>query len=269
MTTQSSQHVRHVTSVLPTIPILGVGVHRLTSDQALRLIGESHPEHRMLAYVNAHTLNLTTHNEDLRQTLNGCYLVVNDGLGVSLAARMRGESFLENLNGSDLTLHILELAAQQGWATYFLGGEPGIAELASQRLMARIEGLCIVGTCHGFTGESDESLVQRIKDSGASLLIVALGSPHQEIWLSRNLEATGALLGIGVGAFLDFSAGKVVRAPRWMNVLGVEWCFRLLQEPRRLWRRYVIGNPRFLFRAWRSRRNDMRVKDATNYGASE
>jgi len=207
----------------------------------------------MLAYVNAHTLNLAVHDHDLRRALNRSALVMNDGLGVSLAARMSGERFPENLNGSDFTVQLLELAAAIGWGVFLLGGEPGVAGTAADRLGERIEGLRIVGTCHGFTGESDDLLAQRVRDDGAEMLIVAFGSPRQETWIDRNLEATGALIGVGVGAFLDFSAGKVVRAPRWMNILGIEWCFRLLQEPRRLWRRYIVGNPLFLLRAWHDR----------------
>lgn len=241
---------------VPTLSILGVRVPKLTADHALRLIGDEElGSHQMLAYVNAHTLNLATQDEELHQALNGSQLIMNDGLGLNLAARMRGERFPENLQGSDFTVRLLELAASRDWKVFLLGGEPGVAETAAARLMERIKGLEVVGTCHGFTGESDEVLVQRIRDTEASLLIVALGSPRQEVFLHHNLKATGALVGVGVGAFLDFSAGKVTRAPRWMNVLGVEWCFRLLQEPGRLWRRYVVGNPAFLLRAWRDRRS--------------
>jgi len=92
-----------------------------------------------------------------------------------------------------------------------------------------------------------------VRESAADLLIVALGNPLQELWLDRNLDATGAHVGVGVGAFLDFSAEAVRRAPRWMSLLGIEWCFRLIQEPLRLWRRYLVGNPLFLARVLRER----------------
>jgi exopolysaccharide biosynthesis WecB/TagA/CpsF family protein len=241
---------------MPTISILGVDVNLLTGDQALETIGRRVDDgsgHQLLAYVNAHTLNLAARDGDLHWALRHCSLVMNDGFGLSLAARMHSKRFPENLNGSDFTLRLLELAAQRQWGVFLLGSEPGVAETAAGRLTKRIAGLRIVGTCHGFTEERDELLAQRVKKTDADLLIVALGSPRQEVWLHGNLAATGAQVGVGVGAFLDFSAGKVIRAPRWMNVLGVEWCFRLIQEPRRLWRRYVIGNPLFLLRAWRDR----------------
>lgn len=250
MTDLSSDHQ------IPTVPILGVDVCKLTKDQAIGAIDALGKQKRpaMLAYVNAHTLNLAMHDEGLRRALDNSALVMNDGFGVSLAARMRGERFPENLNGSDFTVELLELASTNDWGVFLLGGAPGVAQTAGQRLANRIPGLRIVGCCHGFTCESDEVLAQRVRDAGARVLIVALGSPRQETWIDRNLASTGALIGVGVGAFLDFSAGKAVRAPRWMNILGIEWCFRLLQEPKRLWRRYVLGNPLFLWRAWHHRR---------------
>jgi exopolysaccharide biosynthesis WecB/TagA/CpsF family protein len=240
---------------IPTVSILGIDVCQLTRDQAIQTVDHLAGEgpSRMLAYVNAHTLNLAVHDHDLREALNRSALVMNDGLGLNLAAKMRGEHFPENLNGSDFTVHLLKLAAANGWGVFLLGGAPGIAQCAASRLQERIGNLRIVGTCHGYTGESDELLARRVRDARAALLLVAFGSPRQETWLDRNLVATEALIGVGVGAFLDFSAGKVARAPRWMNSLGIEWCFRLIQEPRRLWRRYIVGNPLFLLRAWRDR----------------
>jgi exopolysaccharide biosynthesis WecB/TagA/CpsF family protein len=241
-------------SPLETITVLGVEVNKLTSTRALaEIAGWAAGQPRMLAYVNAHTLNLAARDDDLRDALGRCELVLNDGFGLSLAAMMRGERFPENMNGSDFTVRLLELASSRGWRVFFYGGEPGVAAAAAERLSARIEGLDIVGVRDGFGGESEELVAGHVADARADLLIVALGSPRQELWLARNLGLSGAQVGVGVGAFLDFSAGRVRRAPRWMNVLGVEWCFRLVQEPRRLWRRYVVGNPLFLMRAWRDR----------------
>lgn len=238
----------------PAITVLGVDVHKLTVEQALsRIGGWGRGRAHMLAYVNAHTLNQCVGDADLRDALGRADLVLNDGFGLSLAARMRGERFPENLNGSDFTRRLLQLAAQRGWSAFLLGGEPGIAETAARNLKRSIAGLEIAGVWDGFSGESEELLAERVRDSGADVLILALGNPLQELWLARNLEGTGVHVGVGVGAFLDFSAGKVMRAPHWMNVLGIEWCFRLIQEPRRLWRRYVVGNPLFLMRAWRDR----------------
>jgi exopolysaccharide biosynthesis WecB/TagA/CpsF family protein len=248
----------------PAVPILGVRIDRLTGDQALEVIGQRSDAgvQQVLAYVNAHSLNLATRNRALREALSRSSLVMNDGSGVSLAAKMRGESFPENLNGSDFTIRLLALASSRGWGVFLLGGEPGVAAASAVRLVQQIEGLRVVGTCHGFTAESEDDLGRRVRDSGAKMVIVALGSPLQEIWLDRNLAGTGALVGVGVGAFLDFTAERVTRAPSWMNAMGIEWCFRLLQEPNRLWRRYVVGNPLFLLRAWRDRHRGIELAEA-------
>ena len=121
---------------IPAVPILGVGVCMLTQEQAVQAVDRLAAEgvRQMLAYVNAHTLNLAVHDRELRDALNRSALVMNDGIGVSLAARMRGERFPENLNGSDFNVRLLELAAAKGWGVFLLGGEPGVVETAADRL---------------------------------------------------------------------------------------------------------------------------------------
>jgi exopolysaccharide biosynthesis WecB/TagA/CpsF family protein len=208
---------------------------------------------RHLCYVNAHSLNLAYRDSRFRDALARADLVLNDGIGLDLAARMRSRRFPENLNGSDFTRCLLALAAEQGWRVYLYGGRPSVAAAAGARLCETIEGLEIVGTCDGYSGRSDEDIAREIRATDADFVIVALGQPQQELWLDTHLADTGCHLGVGVGAFLDFASGRVVRAPRWMNRLGIEWLFRLAQEPGRLWRRYVVGNPLFLWRAWRLR----------------
>jgi exopolysaccharide biosynthesis WecB/TagA/CpsF family protein len=118
-----------------------------------------------------------------------------------------------------------------------------------------IPGLDIAGTRNGFYAPDEEQLVvQDIKSAAPDVLMVGLGNPRQEQWLDRNLAATGARLGIGVGAFFDFQTGEVKRAPEWMNKSGLEWVHRLALEPRRMWKRYLVGNPQFLARVVRERR---------------
>jgi exopolysaccharide biosynthesis WecB/TagA/CpsF family protein len=210
-----------------------------------------------LCYVNAHSLNLAYRDDSYHGALSRAQLVLNDGIGLELAARMRGCGFPENLNGSDFTLRLLARAAERGWRVYLYGGQPGVAATARDRLCDAIDGLDIVGICDGYDDRPAEEIVQGIRLAGADVVIVALGQPRQELWLDRHLAATGCQLGVGVGAFLDFVSGQVVRAPHWMNRMGIEWLFRLVQEPGRLWRRYIVGNPLFLWRAWRLRSIEM------------
>jgi len=208
----------------------------------------------LVAYINAHSINLARQNSTYRDILVASDLNLNDGSGVALAARIQGRRFKENLNGSDFNAAILRLASRLAWSVFLLGAREGVATRAAERLGARIDGLNIVGTHSGYWPEtSTDEVVAAIRASEADLVMVAMGNPRQEEWLAANLVSTGARIGVGVGAFFDFTAGSVPRAPAWMNRFGVEWVWRLAQEPRRMWRRYIVGNPLFLARVVRSR----------------
>ncbi|MCO1577763.1 WecB/TagA/CpsF family glycosyltransferase [Crossiella sp. SN42] len=238
-------------SNVPTVTVLGIRVVCLPRQQVLSVVGEllDSPEPGLLAYANAHSLNLAARHAAYRRVLHDAALVLNDGSGLAIAAKLQGKSFPDNLNGTDLTPEILRLAAERDAPVYFLGGEPGIAETAARNLTARIPGLRVAGTRHGFfTSAEEPEVIAAIKASGARMLVVAMGNPRQELWLDRHLAGTGARLGVAVGAFLDFAAGKVSRAPGWMRKAGIEWLYRLALEPRRLFTRYVLGNPLFLAR---------------------
>jgi exopolysaccharide biosynthesis WecB/TagA/CpsF family protein len=240
----------------PTIEILGVPIARLSIEAALERLVRLHDEAgpSLVAYANAHTLNIASRDPGYREVLRSAAIVLNDGSGVGIAARLWGRPFPANLNGTDLNLRILRVAAERGWPVFLLGARPGVADAAARKVTEAVPGLEIAGTHDGYFSPEDESrLVEAIRTSGAELLMVAMGNPLQERWLARHLSATGARLGIGVGAFFDFTAGTVKRAPAWMNRLGVEWVWRLGQEPRRMWRRYVLGNPVFLVRVLRER----------------
>ena len=240
-----------------SIRVLGTCVDITSGERVLAAVA-ARPDGRArhLCYVNAHSLNLAYRDQCYRDALSRADVVLNDGIGLDLAARMRGRRFPENLNGSDFTLRLLRLAAEEGWRVYLYGGEPGVAASARERLREAVEGLEIVGICDGYGRRSSEEIVQRIREVRADVVIVALGQPRQELWLDAHLPDTGCHLGVGVGAFLDFVSGRVTRAPQWMNCLGIEWLFRLAQEPSRLWRRYLVGNPLFLLRAWRLRASE-------------
>jgi exopolysaccharide biosynthesis WecB/TagA/CpsF family protein len=234
--------------------VLNTWVDAISGREVLAILSDrSLHQSRHLCYVNAHSLNLAYRDKSYRDALSRAHLVLNDGVGLDLAARMQGRAFPENLNGSDFTLRLLSFAAEKGWRVYLYGGRPGVAAIARERLCDTIAGLEIVGVCDGYDQRAAEEIVADIRAASAGVVIVALGQPQQELWLDSHLADTGCHLGVGVGAFLDFASGRVVRAPRWMNRLGVEWLFRLVQEPGRLWRRYVVGNPLFLCRAWRLR----------------
>jgi exopolysaccharide biosynthesis WecB/TagA/CpsF family protein len=231
--------------------VLGVRVHLLSETEALARIESLYHASRpkFTSYVNPHTVNLAFEDRRFASTLSHAALRLVDGVGIRLAGAVGGVWVPAVLNGSDLNEAVLRRVASRGWSVFLLGGRPGVADAAAANLRERIPTLNVAGTQHGYFDDADGAAVaERVRRSGAGVLIVALGQPRQERWLEDHLGASGAKVGLAVGGFLDFAAGAVRRAPGWMNRVGVEWLFRLSQEPRRLARRYVIGTPRFLWR---------------------
>ena len=238
-------------SSIKAVEVLGIRIAKLTVEEALDELVRLHDQElpAVVAYANAHTLNVAVQDDAFRQILQRADLVLNDGAGLALAARIHGDHFPANLNGTDLTPRVLDVAAREGWPVYFLGAKPGIAAKAATTLAARIPGLRVAGARDGyFDREALPHVLEEIRASKASLLLVAMGNPIQEKWLNAHLASTGARLGMAVGAFFDFTAGEVPRAPAWFRHAGVEWMYRLSLEPKRLWKRYVLGNPAFLGR---------------------
>jgi N-acetylglucosaminyldiphosphoundecaprenol N-acetyl-beta-D-mannosaminyltransferase len=200
-------------------------------------------------------------NGDFRRAYRAADLVLADGAPIVWASRVLGTPLPAKVSGSDLILPLARLAGQRQWRVYLLGGEPGVAALAAERLRSRYR-VNIVGIDDAIVrldaGELERrTIADRITDAKTELLFVALGAPKQELWINQVRDSLGPVVAIGVGASLDFVAGKVRRAPRWMSSVGLEWVFRLAQEPRRLWRRYLLRGPRFIsivFRSGRLRR---------------
>jgi alpha-1,3-mannosyltransferase len=180
--------------------------------------------------------------------------VFNDGVGVDIASRLLfGRAFPENLNGTDFMPHYLSQTRRR-YRIFMVGGKPGVVERAAERLRKIAPRHEIVGHSHGYVPpEETADLIARIRDARADILLVAMGNPAQEAWLNAHLTASGCRLGFGVGGLFDFLATEVPRAPGWVQSVRLEWVFRLLQEPQRLWRRYLVDMPVFLgriFRQW-------------------
>jgi N-acetylglucosaminyldiphosphoundecaprenol N-acetyl-beta-D-mannosaminyltransferase len=177
-------------------------------------------------------------------------LCVADGMPLVWASRLLGSPLPQKVSGSDLVLPVAQLAVQRRWGVYLLGGEPGVAEEAGKR-MAREFGVKIAGTdspavgADGCMDEADHAL-ERLAAARPNLVLVALGAPKQELWIDRFAPQIKPAVAIAVGGSLDFVAGRVRRAPPWMSRVGLEWLFRLAQEPRRMWRRYLVEDPRFV-----------------------
>lgn len=176
-------------------------------------------------------------------------LAVPDGMPVVWASRLLGTPVPEKVSGSDIVVPLARLAGRSRWRVYLLGGAPGVAAQAKATLRGGF-GVNVVGIDAPIVSadgvcEDEEAVLARIRRARPDLLLVAFGAPKQEVWIDRCLPALGPAVAIAVGASLDFLTGHATRAPRWMSRSGLEWVYRLLREPRRLWRRYLVRGPRF------------------------
>jgi exopolysaccharide biosynthesis WecB/TagA/CpsF family protein len=232
-----------------------VKVARLTWEQFARWMedrvrGPAGPPPALLYIVNAHTVNLAWSRPEYRALLNGGTLVLNDGVGLEMATRLAGQRFHYNFNGTDLFPRIFQDLArpEAPLRTFLYGAAPGRADAAAAHIRERFPGVEVVGTVDGYQ-QDDEAVVERINAAAPDLLLVAKGNPLQEEWIHRHAPRLRVKVATGVGALFDFLSGNVPRAPAWMRRAKVEWVYRLLREPRRLFMRYVVGNPLFLARA--------------------
>lgn len=236
------------------VHMLGVGMANVTMQEALAQIASAveFDVRKSFAFVNADCLNQAAANPAYARVLSRQAAVFADGSGIRLAARLRGVYMKDNVNGTDLFPLLCAWAAREGHGLFLLGARDGIAAEVARRVQADHPGLIISGTQHGYYPPQDEDkVIEAINASGARILLVAMGAPHQELWIGRHRDELTANAAIGVGGLFDFYSGRIPRAPMWMRRSGLEWIYRLRQEPSRMWRRYVLGNPAFLWRTWR------------------
>ncbi len=209
-------------------------------------------------FVNPDCLNKTFADEEYFSILKRGDFILPDGIGLVIACKLLGEPLRENVNGTDMLPYLCQMAASNNKSIFLLGGRPGVAE-AMQDILIKNFGVRISGSHHGYFDHEQDSLnvVEQINRSGADIVLVAFGAPLQEKWIEANNKHLVAGVAIGVGGLFDFYSGQTQRAPRWLREIGLEWCYRILQEPGRMWRRYVVGNPLFLARVllWKVNRS--------------
>ncbi len=234
----------------PPVAILGVPVHPLTMEATLRLAQQymNEPRLHQIATVNPEFVMAAQADADFQRVLWAADLCLADGVGLLPAARRYDRRLPERVPGSELVYHLARMAAAEGWRLFLLGAGPGVAGEAAAILQQRYPGLQIAGVYGGTPALAEnEAIVQRINASDAHLLYVAYGAPRQDKWIARNREALPTVrLALGVGGALDFITGRAVRAPRWVQQMGLEWLHRLWHEPWR-WRR-MMALPRFALR---------------------
>ena len=182
---------------------------------------------------------------ELRDAYRNATLSLVDGMPLLWLAKAMGQPLPEKISGSDLVMPLMQRAAAEGWRIYLLGGSPGVGEAAAQILRNKFPALQIVG-CDapplGFEKDpvQNDAVLARIAAAKAQVVLVALGCPKQELWMYRNAAGLEPAVALGIGATLDFVAGKVQRAPAWMSKVGLEWAYRLVQEPKRMANRYLV-----------------------------
>lgn len=240
-------------TTIATVNILGVEVSAINMEMALHAIEEriARREPHYVCVTSVHGVIESQGDETLRHIHNTAGLVTPDGMPLVWVCRLMGFRHVDRVYGPDLMLTLCERSAQQGYRHFFYGGAPGVAEKLAARLQSRFPGLNVVGSYsppfRPLTAEEDEAVVKRINAVAPDICWVGISTPKQERWIQAHVGELGASTLIGVGAAFDFHAGVKKQAPRWMQRSGTEWLFRLLMEPRRLWRRYLTSNPRFLW----------------------
>ena len=206
-------------------------------------------ESRYVCIANVHVLMEAYDSLDFRNALNHADLVTPDGMPLVWMMRLKGVQHQERVYGPTLMLRVLEAAARENISVGFYGGRPEVLRSLVEHMRARYEGLSV-----GFAlsppfaemnSEEDAELVAKVNQSGTRILFVGLGCPKQELWMARHRGRVNAVM-LGVGAAFDFHTGVKPQAPVWMQRMGLEWLFRLFTEPRRLWKRYLYHNPRFM-----------------------
>jgi N-acetylglucosaminyldiphosphoundecaprenol N-acetyl-beta-D-mannosaminyltransferase len=242
----------------PPTRLFDIDVQTAPPAELLRRIvafAEEGGRHRV-AYVNAHVLNQSFTNLELRRALQASDLVYCDGYGVRLAARLIGLPVPHRMTGADWVWGLAALCEESGRSLYLLGSDPGSSTEAASALQRWYPRLDVRGTHHGYFelgSPHSDRVLEHIAEHRPDIVLVGMGTPQQELWADRYADRVEAGVIWTVGALFDYVAGRTPRAPHWLSDNGLEWIFRLAVEPRRMWRRYLLGNPAFLWRVLEER----------------
>ena len=246
--------------------VLGVRTHNLSMDAAVDALADmaSGDRRSQVCFANADCLNLACRDDTYRDTLATAQLVLPDGIGIRLGVKMTGQSIRHNVNGTDLFPRLCARLAREGRRVFLLGAKPGVPEKVQSYIEAHHPGLVVAGVRNGYFTEAEEpQVLDQIRRAEADVLLVAFGAPRQDVWIRDRLSRLGVRVAMGVGGLFDFYSFSLPRAPQWVREIGMEWAFRLIQEPRRLWKRYIIGNVAFLTRVM------LEASGLVRYGAPE
>lgn len=231
-----------------TLTLLGVTIQNTTTAEAIQQVDQAIREKKTkrIYFVNADSLNKAFSSKEFSDVLNSGEIVWGDGIGVKIGAKLTKQSIRENVNGTDLFPRLCEHMSRQKQTLYLLGAREGVPELVRDWIAEHYSGVQVVGLRNGFfSPEENAEVCEDIRRSQPDVLLLAQGAPMQEQWIHSNMEQLSIPVAIGVGGLFDFYSGQTRRAPVWMREAGLEWFYRLMQEPQRMFKRYLIGN--FLF----------------------
>lgn len=244
--------------IAKTMELLGIRVHSLTKGALIEKIAEFavSGNRKRISYINAHCVNTACRDGEYKAALNRSDIVYADGMSVVWAALFMGRPLPQRVNIIGFLDDIFRRLEQDRTTLYLLGGREAAVRGAARYIGSNFPDMKICGFHNGyFTDKEESDIINEINSHKPDILIVGLGVPYQEKWINSHLDALDAHLCLSAGAMFDYISGLAKKAPTWMCDTGLEWLYRLNQEPGRLWRRYLLGNPVFIYRviAWKIR----------------
>ena len=230
-------------------PIMNTFVNAVSMDESIdyveRIIKERIPTQHVV--INALKINLMEADPKLAEIVNACPLINADGASVVWAAKRLGIPLKERVTGCDMFQNLVRVAADKGYKIFLFGAKEEVVTKVKSIYEKQYPGIQIVGYRNGYFTEKDEpEIVKQMHDSGADMMFVAFSSPKKEYWVNKYLNEIGIPFVMGVGGSFDIVAGVTERAPKWFQEHGLEWFYRFIQEPKRMWKRYIIGNTKFV-----------------------
>lgn len=243
-------------------PILNTYVNAISMEETVaeveKIIRTGKPTQHVV--INALKVNLMNENAELQKIVNSCPLINADGASIIWAAKKLGIPLKERVAGIDLFENLVKMAAEKGYKIYLFGAKEEVVQKVKKIFEEQYPSLQIVGVRNGYFTEDDEpEIVKKMAESGADMMFVAFSSPKKEFWVNKYLNDLHIPFVMGVGGSFDVVADVTARAPKWMQDHGLEWFYRFIQEPRRLWGRYVIGNCKFVAYTYKIKREHKTV----------
>lgn len=231
------------------IDFLNTPMDVATMDETVSHIEEKVAQGNFLQHVVVNVAKIVNMQKDptLAESVKACDVINIDGMGVVFGARLLGHDIPERVAGVDLFHELLKMSARRNFPVFLLGATEEVVSKTNETVQALYPDLHVSGINDGYFWDDEEAVVNKIRNSGAKLLFVAITSPKKENFINKWQDKLGVDFVMGVGGTFDVVAGKVNRAPKWMQNAGLEWFYRILQEPRRMWKRYLVTNSKFMW----------------------